>query len=173
MPGNTDLGEPGTLTRFERALDAVLAISHADGKETCAAFWRSWEERGVKRPSTIADFRAACDQPDGAAGLLQLCSDLVTGAKNADLRKNAKKPLVDLVKALLLAASERYLGAAAVVTEPTLGSILAVHVNDPTTAGLVAAGRSGSGARLVSHPSTGRPVIQNLMRDSPALAYTA
>jgi len=172
MPGSTDSGEGGAFTRSERALEAVLATSHADGKDACAAFWGAWQERGVNPPRTIADFRAACDQPDGAAGLLQLCSDLVTGAKNADLRKSAKKPLVDLVKALLLAASERYLGAAAVVTEPAGGSILAVHVNDPTTAGLVAAGRSGSGARLVSHPSTGRPVIQNLLHDSPAMAYT-
>lgn len=48
-------------------------------------------------------------------------------------------------------ASDCQLGAAAAVTESASGSILEVPVSDPTTAALVAAGRSGSGVRLVPH----------------------
>ena len=37
MPGGADSGEGRAFTRFERALEAVLAISHADGRDACAA----------------------------------------------------------------------------------------------------------------------------------------
>ena len=172
MPAVPDTAEVPQATRFERALDSALVASHASGKSECDAFWRSWSASGQPVPCHLADFRAVCERMGSPLAVLHLCGRLVTGASNEALRRSAKPSLRRLVKSILLAASERYLCSAISATPAASDTLLAVHVQDPFTAALLAAGRSGSGARVVPNTITGRPTVQNVLSDSPARAYT-
>ena len=162
---------PVDLSLLEQRLAAAIERAGAQASPLLARFWADWQAAEGEVIASLADFRAACDQPEGALLLMDRTFGILQDpAWQAPLRQ-APDALRSLVQALVLAAAERHVREQAQVGLSHGEGQLTVHVENSLVAEMLAAVHLDCGLMMVRHPQTDALVAANVLRDTPALEY--
>jgi hypothetical protein len=160
------------MTPFEEQLhDAFAALDRGRVPET-DGFWFLWRQGGGPDIKDLAGFRAACDRLEGGPlELAHLVHRLLLTPEWQRIRTTCPQPLRSLIRALALAAIERYLrGQSAVAFDSAAGPVR-IEMNDQLAADIVAAVHHGCGLAVAPHPQSGEWQAVSVRHDLPVLAW--